>query len=52
MEIRSFFLWRFFLPAFVLALAACLLQARPVAAETVSFVGKSYCPMKYEIAWP
>lgn len=38
----------------VIALAAALLFAAvvPVAAETITFLGKSYCPIKYEINWP
>jgi multidrug efflux pump subunit AcrA (membrane-fusion protein) len=34
-------------------LAALLLAgAAPAAAETVTFQGKAYCPIKYEINWP
>lgn len=38
----------------ILGLAAALLlwTATPVLAETLTFLGKSYCPIKYEINWP
>ncbi|MHC1791159.1 efflux RND transporter periplasmic adaptor subunit [Solidesulfovibrio sp.] len=37
----------------ILGLAAALLvAAAPVAAETMTFLGKSYCPIKYEVNWP
>ncbi|WP_300161529.1 efflux RND transporter periplasmic adaptor subunit [Solidesulfovibrio sp.] len=36
--------------ALALCLALCL--AGPAAAETLTFLGKSYCPIKYEITWP
>ncbi|KHK00640.1 efflux RND transporter periplasmic adaptor subunit [Desulfovibrio sp. TomC] len=35
-----------------LALALLLWGALPAAAETVTFLGKAYCPIKYDINWP
>jgi len=35
-----------------LAAAAICWTAAPALAETVTFLGKSYCPIKYEINWP
>ncbi|MFP5259727.1 MAG: efflux RND transporter periplasmic adaptor subunit [Acidobacteriota bacterium] len=35
-----------------LAAAAILLTAAMARAETLTFLGKSYCPIKYEINWP
>jgi multidrug efflux pump subunit AcrA (membrane-fusion protein) len=39
------------LPGILAVLAFCL-AGQQVRAETVTFKGKSYCPMKYEINWP
>ena len=35
-----------------LAVALLLLGTTPAAAETVTFLGKAYCPIKYDINWP
>ena len=40
----------FFLPGLLAVLVLC--AAGTVRAETVTFMGKSYCPIKYEITWP
>ncbi len=37
---------------FGLAAALLLATALPVSAETVSFQGKAYCPIRYDINWP
>jgi len=37
---------------FGLAAALLLAAALPASAETVSFQGKAYCPIRYDINWP
>ena len=37
---------------FGLAMALFLAATIPAAAETVTFQGKAYCPIRYEINWP
>lgn len=39
-----------FFSGLLVVLALCL--AAPVQAETVTFLGKSYCPIRYDITWP
>ncbi|MYL81763.1 HlyD family secretion protein [Desulfovibrio aerotolerans] len=39
-------------PLLALVAAAFLWTAAPAQAETLTFLGKSYCPVRYDIKWP